>query len=107
MKISTVFLDRDGVLNEDKPTYLIRVEDVVIHKDVPEALHKLRAAGIRVFVVSNQGGIGRGLHNRENAEKIFRKVIEGSEAGGGKIDGWYYCPHAPEDTCSCRKPRTG
>jgi histidinol-phosphate phosphatase family protein len=107
MTISTVFLDRDGVINEDKPPYLIRMEDVVIHKDVPEALRKLRAAGLRVFVVSNQGGIGRGLHSKENAERIFRKVIEVAEAGGGKIDAWYYCPHAPEDGCSCRKPRTG
>jgi D-glycero-D-manno-heptose 1,7-bisphosphate phosphatase len=107
MVISTVFLDRDGVINEDKPPYLIRVEDVAIHKDVQEALRKLTDAGIRAIVVSNQGAIGRGLHSRENAERIFRKVIDGAEAGGGKIDAWYYCPHPPEEGCSCRKPRTG
>lgn len=107
MKISTVFLDRDGVLNEDKPPYLIRVEDVVIHKDVPAALRQLTEAGINVVVVSNQGGVGRGLHSYENAERIFRKVVEGAESAGGKILDWYFCPHAPEAGCDCRKPETG
>ncbi|MFA5435294.1 MAG: HAD-IIIA family hydrolase [Candidatus Neomarinimicrobiota bacterium] len=107
MKISTVFLDRDGVLNEDKPPYLIRVEDVVIHRDVPAALRQLTEAGIRVVVVSNQGGVGRGLHSYENAERIFRAVVEGAESGGGKILDWYFCPHAPEAGCGCRKPETG
>lgn len=107
MKISTVFLDRDGVLNEDKPPYLIRVEDVVVHKDVPEALRQLTEAGINVVVVSNQGGVGRGLHSPENARRIFRAVVEGAESGGGKILDWYFCPHAPEAACNCRKPETG
>lgn len=107
MKISTVFLDRDGVLNEDKPPYLIRVEDVVIHKDVPGALRQLTKAGIDIVVVSNQGGVGRGLHSYENAERIFRKVLEGAESAGGKILDWYFCPHAPEAGCNCRKPETG
>ncbi len=106
MKITTVFLDRDGVLNEDKPPYLIRVEDVVIHRDVPEALRQLTQAAIRIIVVSNQGAVGRGLHSYENAERIFRKVVEGSENRGGKILDWYFCPHAAEEGCECRKPGT-
>ncbi|MEA2077545.1 MAG: HAD-IIIA family hydrolase [Candidatus Marinimicrobia bacterium] len=107
MKITTVFLDRDGVLNIDSPDYLLRLEDVQIHADVPAAIKQLTDAGMRLIVVSNQAGIGKGLLSVPVAEAIFDKVIEGAEAEGGKITGRYYCPHTSEDNCNCRKPKPG
>ena len=107
MKVNTVFLDRDGVLNADKPDYLLRPEDVVIPQDVPGAIKDLTDAGKRLIVVSNQAGIGKGLLSMDEAEVIFDKVIEGAESAGGKIMSRYYCPHMSEDKCSCRKPEIG
>lgn len=107
MKVRTVFLDRDGVLNADRPDYLLRLEDVLIPDDVPGALKDLTDAGKRLIVVSNQAGIGKGLLSRDHADKIFDKVILGAEAQGGKIMDRYYCPHTNEDECSCRKPEVG
>ncbi len=104
MKISTVFTDRDGVLNVDKPDYLLRLEDVEIHEDVPAALARLTKAGIRVIVISNQAGIGKELISKRAAEAIFDEVIREAESAGGHIDAYYYCPHTWDDECNCRKP---
>jgi len=107
MKISTVFLDRDGVLNVDQPDYLLSIDDVKIQRGVPGALKKLNDAGIHVIVVSNQAGIGKELISRRAAEQIFEEVIRRAEVKGGHINGYYYCPHAPDDGCNCRKPEIG
>ncbi|MCF7832389.1 MAG: HAD-IIIA family hydrolase [Candidatus Marinimicrobia bacterium] len=107
MKITTVFLDRDGVLNVDKPEYLLSLTDVQIHDDVPAAVKKLTDAGMRIIVVSNQAGIGKGLLDEMDAEMIFQTIIIGVEADGGKIDAYYYCPHTKDDECTCRKPEIG
>ena len=107
MKITTVFLDRDGVLNVDNPDYILRLSDVEIHDDVPGAVKELTDAGLRLIVVSNQAGIGKGLLDVEDAEFIFQSIIFGVEAEGGKITGYYYCPHTKDDECGCRKPETG
>ncbi len=107
MKISTVFLDRDGVLNVDSPDYLLSMDDVKIQRGVPGALKKLSDAGIKIIVISNQAAIGKELISRRTAEQIFDEVIHRSEAKGGHVDGYYYCPHAPDDGCNCRKPEIG
>ncbi len=107
MKITTVFLDRDGVLNVDSSDYLLSMDNVKIQRGVPAALRKLSDAGMRVIVVSNQAGIGKELISRRGAEQIFDEVIRRSEAKGGHIDGHYYCPHTPDDGCNCRKPEIG
>jgi len=107
MKISTVFLDRDGVLNVDRPDYLLSMDDVKIQRGVAGALKKLNDAGMRIIVVSNQAGIGKELISRRRAEQIFDEVIRRSEIKGGRVAGYYYCPHAPNDGCNCRKPEIG
>lgn len=107
MKINTVFLDRDGVLNADSPNYIRSLDDVRVHYDVPGAIRTLTEEDKRLIVISNQAGIGKGLLSVEDAEAIFDKIIEGAEAAGGKIMARYYCPHKPEDKCKCRKPKTG
>jgi len=107
MKITTVFLDRDGVLNVNKSDYLLHEEDVSIYEDVPAAIKRLTKAGIQIIIVSNQAGIGKELITRRTAEAIFDKVIRGSETKGGHIDDYYYCPHTPDEGCNCRKPGIG
>lgn len=107
MKISAVFLDRDGVLNEDRDDYVRSLHDVVLYPFVPEAIRKLTERGVHTIIISNQSGISRGYFSRESAERMFEKVIQGAESTGGKITDYYYCPHQPGEDCSCRKPKTG
>ncbi|MCD6446872.1 MAG: HAD-IIIA family hydrolase [Candidatus Marinimicrobia bacterium] len=107
MNITTVFLDRDGVLNIDRSDYLLSMDDIKIQRGVAAALKKLSDAGLRVIVVSNQAGIGKELISRRRAEQIFDEIIRRSEIKGGHVDGYYYCPHTPDDGCNCRKPEIG
>ena len=107
MKVRTVFLDRDGVLNADSPNYIRSLNDVRIQSGVPDAIRTLSDEGKRLIVISNQAGIGKGLLSVEDAEAIFDKIIEEVESAGGKITARYYCPHKVEDKCDCRKPKTG
>ncbi|MFA6617598.1 MAG: HAD-IIIA family hydrolase [Candidatus Neomarinimicrobiota bacterium] len=107
MKVTTVFLDRDGVINVDCPDYLLSAEDIKIQRGVPAALKKLKDAGIRVIVVSNQASIGKELISRRASEAIYKEIIHRAEKKGGHVDGYYYCPHTPEDGCNCRKPGIG
>ena len=107
MKINTVFLDRDGVLNADSPNYIRSLDEVRIQPGVPEAIRTRSDEGKRLIVVSNQAGIGKGLLSVKDAEAIFDKSIKGAESAGGKIMARYYCPHTVEDKCNCRKPKTG
>ncbi|MDZ7820456.1 MAG: HAD-IIIA family hydrolase [Candidatus Marinimicrobia bacterium] len=106
MTITTVFLDRDGVLNADSADYILRPEDVRILPGVPEALRRLTDAGIRSIIISNQSAVGKGLMSRRSAEDIFQTVIHAAGSAGGKITDHYYCPHTKDDACPCRKPGT-
>jgi len=74
---------------------------------VPEAVRRLKEAGFRVFVVSNQAGVGKGLMKREDLEDINRRMLSAFEKAGAKIDGAWYCVHDPKEGCRCRKPGTG
>jgi histidinol-phosphate phosphatase family protein len=107
MKISVVFLDRDGVLNEDRDDYIRSAGNLTVYPFVPEAIRLLTEAGIKTCIISNQSGISRKYFSRETAEKMFKKVIESAESAGGKITDYYYCPHHPNEGCTCRKPKTG
>lgn len=101
-----VILDRDGVINFDSDAYIKTPEEWQPIPGSLEAIGRLCAAGYRVAVVSNQSGIGRGLLDEKTLERIHAKMIAGVEAAGGVLSGIYFCPHAPEDDCQCRKPRT-
>ncbi|SFC33697.1 histidinol-phosphate phosphatase family domain-containing protein/HAD-superfamily hydrolase, subfamily IIIA [Nocardioides terrae] len=97
-----VLLDRDGTLVEDVP-YNGDPAQVRPLPGVREALDRLRREGIRLVVVSNQSGVGRGLIDRTQVEAVNERV----EALLGPFEGFYYCPHAAEDGCDCRKPQPG
>ncbi len=106
--IKTTFLDRDGVINKRLVgDYVKSWEEFEFLPGVLSTLKRLRVAGHRVVLVSNQSGIGRGLMSHEDLENVHREMIREIEDAGGKIDKIYYCPHHPDDGCSCRKPQPG
>ena len=103
----SIFLDRDGVLIENRPDY---VRDWSQVKIIPEAIHALSLAPIKkykVVIVTNQSAVGRGLISLNTAHEINQRLITLIRDRGGQIDGVYMCPHKPEDGCSCRKPLPG
>jgi len=93
-------LDRDGTIVIDVP-YNGNPDLVAPVKGAAAALARLRAAGLRLAVVSNQSGIGRGHISAADVERVNRRVDELL----GPFEAWYYCPHAPQDGCDCRKPQ--
>ena len=102
-----IFLDRDGVIIENRPAYVRSWADVEIFPQALAALAGVKNSGYRIAVVTNQAGIGKGLIPPEAAQEINRRLIEEIEKAGGKIDGIFVCPHTPEDRCDCRKPLPG
>jgi D-glycero-D-manno-heptose 1,7-bisphosphate phosphatase len=106
--LATVFLDRDGILNEKMPEgqYVTRWEEFHVLPGVPAALRRLNEAGMRVIVVTNQRGVARGLYTVADVEAIHTAFQEVLESEGARIDGFFVCPH-DEGACDCRKPLPG
>ena len=103
----TVFLDRDGVINHDAPDYIRSWGEFHFLPGSLSALKMLAEKKIRVIVVTNQSGVGRGLIAPETLEDMFRRMRAAVESSGGRIDDILHCPHAPDDNCRCRKPLPG
>ena len=101
-----IFLDRDGTLIEDVG-YARDPEGVRLLDGVAEALGALRSAGFALVVVSNQSGLARGLVTPEEAHAVHERFIRELRAHGVELDDVRYCPHAPDDGCTCRKPAPG
>jgi lipopolysaccharide heptosyltransferase II len=102
----TIFLDRDGTLNED-PGYLRSASDLRLLPGVGAALARLKSAGARLVVVTNQSGVARGLLTLKDLEAIHARLEGLLEQYDAALDAIYFCPHHPEDGCRCRKPATG
>lgn len=102
-----IFLDRDGVINKDKSTYVKTVSELEIFSDVAKSIKKLKDAGFLVIVITNQSAINRGLTNHDNVNDIHTNIQEYFQKNGTFIDKFYYCPHRPDENCSCRKPKPG
>lgn len=102
-----VILDRDGVINRDSDAYIKSPEEWIPIPGSLQAIARLNHAGIRVTVVSNQSGIGRGLFSMDTLDAMHRKLREELAHFGGHVDGIFFCPHRPDDGCNCRKPATG
>lgn len=104
-----VILDRDGVLNEKLPRaqYVRSWSEWRWMPGALDALRRLREAGYRTFVVSNQAGIARGAMTAGDLEDVHARMLADVEAAGGRIDGIYVCPHDWDAGCACRKPKPG
>jgi D-glycero-D-manno-heptose 1,7-bisphosphate phosphatase len=100
-----LFVDRDGTLNPDLK-YLRDAERLEVYRGVIEGLRILRSHGYRVVCVTNQSGIERGYYTEADVARIHARLNEILARGGVAIDRFYYCPHAPETGCECRKPGT-
>ena len=104
-----VLLDRDGVINQ-KPKegeYIISWDDFHILPGVADGIALLNRAGYRVFVVTNQRCVAKGLLSVADLEKIHEQMSQALSRAGAKLDGIYYCPHDYEPSCNCRKPAPG
>lgn len=88
-----IFLDRDGVLNEDRPDYVYRVNDFIIPEGVPEALRLLKDAGYLLIVITNQAGVAKGLYTRHDVMTCYRYL---QDQCGSLIDDIYFSPHHPK-----------
>src|ERR1043166_2170108 len=99
-----VFLDRDGTIMRDAD-YCSDPKQVEIYPGVPEALRRLKAAGYKLIVITNQSGIGRGFFTLEQYRVVEAEVIR--QLGEGLIDATYFCPDVPGQRSACRKPAPG
>ena len=106
MKNKAIFLDRDGVIISNKDHYYIwKSEQLVIVDGVFENLQRLIMKGFLLFIVSNQGGISRGLYSKSDIEKLHEELIQTFRKNNIVISEIVFCPHHPEiEKCMCRKP---
>lgn len=106
VKKKALFLDRDGTLIVDRD-YLGDPDGVELLPGVGAALRKAREAGFLLVVVSNQSGVGRGYFPESAIAAVNARMAEYLAEEGVEIDGFYHCPHRPDEGCSCRKPEPG
>ena len=102
-----VILDRDGTINHDSDHY---IKSTAEWKPIPgslEAIAQLNQAGYRVVVATNQAGIARGLFDTAALIAIHDKLARAAAQAGGRIDAFFFCPHAADAGCECRKPKPG
>ena len=102
-----IFLDRDGVIIENRANYVRSWSDVSIYPQALQALASVSGSEYALVLITNQSAVGRGILPLHAVEGINARLIEAIKAAGGRIDGVYVCPHAPQDGCSCRKPEPG
>lgn len=105
MKI--VILDRDGVINQDSDNFIKTVDEFIPLPGSVEAIAKLKHAGYKVYIATNQSGIFRGFYDVTTLNAMHEKLATLLKKHNVEIDGIEFCPHGPEDSCDCRKPKTG
>ena len=102
-----VILDRDGTINVDSDEFIKSPEEWRPLPGALEAIARLNHAGWHVAVASNQSGLGRGLFDVAALNAIHARMHKALAALGGRLDAVFYCPHGPDDGCTCRKPLPG
>lgn len=102
-----LFLDRDGVIIENRQDYVRSWTDVTFYPQALGALAKIKSSQHKIFIITNQSVVGRGLISQDAAREINERLVKEIQFSGGRIDGVFMCPHAPQDNCNCRKPQPG
>lgn len=102
-----VFLDRDGVINENRRDYVKSWDEFVFLPKALPSLQRLAKTPFAIVVISNQSAINRGLASPSQVNSIHERMRNEIEEAGGRVDGIYICPHRPDEECDCRKPKPG
>jgi D-glycero-D-manno-heptose 1,7-bisphosphate phosphatase len=105
--VKLIVLDRDGTINHDRDDFVKSADEWVPIPGALEAIARLNQAGWHTVVASNQSGIGRGLFDMATLNAMHLKMHQALAKVGGRIDAVFFCPHAPEEGCTCRKPLPG
>ncbi len=105
--MKAVFLDRDGVINVNRSSYVTSWEHFKFLPGALSAMRELSRLDCQVVVTTNQAAVGRGLMTTDTLEEIHRQMTAKVVAAGGRIDLILHCPHRPDDGCVCRKPKPG
>ena len=105
--MKAIFLDRDGVINQERKDYVKNLEEFKIFDNVADAISLLKKENFLVVVITNQSAINRKLLSIENLEKIHEFLKKYLKKNNTSLDGIYYCPHTPDECCACRKPKPG
>jgi D-glycero-D-manno-heptose 1,7-bisphosphate phosphatase len=105
--VKLVILDRDGTINHDSDSYVKSPEEWRPLDGSLEAIARLTHAGYRLVVATNQSGIARGLFDTTTLIAIHDKLQKAAAQAGGRIDAFFFCPHAADSACDCRKPKPG
>jgi len=98
-----IFFDRDGTIIHD-PGYLSEVNQIKFFDGVLEKISQVKLKGFKIFIITNQSGVGRGYFTEEKLKQIHCALVEMMNSAGANVDDIRYCPHAPEENCFCRKP---
>lgn len=105
--MNLIILDRDGTINEDRDDFVKSPDEWVPLPGALEAIARLNHAGWQTVIATNQSGLGRGLFDMAALNAMHTKMNAALARVGGRIGAVFFCPHAPEDQCSCRKPLPG
>jgi len=101
---TVLFLDRDGVINRDRPDYVKNWQEFQFYPDALEALAWLRENDCGVILISNQSGLNRGIIDPNRFWDLHHRMVAYVRLMGGEVLAAFYCPHRPDENCRCRKP---
>lgn len=109
MKMLTpaIFLDRDGVIIQNRPLYVRAWNDVRFIPKVKQMLAQVSTSEYKIVIVTNQSAIGREIISLDQAKLINHQIVQKIIKNGGRVDGVFMCPHHPDANCQCRKPLPG
>ena len=102
-----IFLDRDGVINEERKDYVKNLDEFIILKGVSKAIKLLKEKNFLVIIITNQSAINRKLLTDNGLDEIHNHLQDILKNDDTSYDAIYYCPHKPEENCKCRKPKPG
>ena len=106
MPIKTIFLDRDGVINKDI-NYLHKIDDFEFIDGIFDVCLYFQSLGYKIIIITNQSGISRGYYSHSDYQKVTQWMLDQFRYKNINILDIFHCPHGPDSTCDCRKPKPG